>query len=185
MAFLDTTGTLMGLGAAAGILDEEGRFPQVERPMMVDAVCCMAAPILGTSTTGAFIESAAGMQEGARTGLAALVVGALFLVSLFLLPLVAPFQTLTYAYGPALIVVGLLMLSSLKEIRFDDLGEVVPAFVTIVMMVFTYNVANGLTAGLVLYPLMKTITGRRREVRGGAWVLGAVSLLFYVFGRVH
>ncbi len=185
MAFLDTTGTLMGLGASAKLLDEQGRLPQVERPMMVDALCCIAAPVLGTSTTGAYIESAAGIREGARTGLAALVVALLFAASLFFIPLLGAFQSLSYAYGPALIVVGVLMLGSIKNADLDDVTEVVPGFATIVMMVFTYNIANGLTTGLALYPLMKLLAGRAKEVRPGAWVLALVCILFFVVGHVH
>jgi AGZA family xanthine/uracil permease-like MFS transporter len=185
MAFLDTTGTLMGLGAAGGMLDEKGNFPQVERPMLVDALSCMIAPVLGTSTTGAFIESATGIREGARTGLAALVVGLLFALSLFFIPLLRPMQTMAFAYGPALLAVGLLMMSQLKQIEFEDMTEVLPAFATIVMMVFTFNIANGLTAGLVLYPLMKVLGGRARQVRPGSYLLAALCLVYFIWGQVH
>ncbi len=185
MAFLDTTGTLVGLGSAANLLDKNGDFPDVQKPMLVDAVTCMFAGLVGTSTSGAYIESATGIKEGAKTGLAALVVGLLFLVSLFFIPLVEPLQGLGYAYGPALILVGLLMLSSVRHIDFDDMTELVPAFATIVMMVFTYNIANGLTAGLVLYPLMKLVSGRHKEINLGTAILGLLCLSYFLFGIRH
>jgi AGZA family xanthine/uracil permease-like MFS transporter len=126
-----------------------------------------------------------GIREGARTGAAAIVTGLLFAVSLFFIPLVEPLQQLRFAYGPALIAVGALMLESIRRIDFDDLTELVPAFATIAMMVFTYNIANGLTAGLVLHPLMKLLSGRPREIGGGSIVLGALCLIYYVFGLPH
>jgi AGZA family xanthine/uracil permease-like MFS transporter len=185
MAFLDTTGTLVGLGSAANMLDEKGDFPDVHKPMLVDAITCMFAGLVGTSTSGAYIESATGIKEGAKTGLAALVVGLLFLVCLFFIPLVEPLQGLGYAYGPALILVGLLMLQSVRHIDFDDMTEIVPAFATIAMMVFTYNIANGLTAGLVLYPLMKLVSGRHKEINSGTAILGILCLSYFVFGIRH
>jgi AGZA family xanthine/uracil permease-like MFS transporter len=185
MSFLDTLGTLVGVGAAAGMLDAKGNFPDPEKPMMVDAVTCMFSATVGSSTSGAYIESAAGIKEGARTGLAAVVTGLLFAVALFFIPLVQPLQTLGYAYGPALIAVGVLMMSSVRQIEWDDVTEGVPAFITIVMIVFTYNIANGLTAGLIAYPVLKVLAGRAREVTAGAAVLGLMCLVYYVFGLPH
>lgn len=185
MSFLDTLGTLVGLGAAAKLLDERGNFPQVERPMLVDALACMFSGLIGTSTSGAYIESATGIREGARTGLAAVVTATLFLLTLFFLPLVEPLQKLRFAYGPALVAVGVLMVGAVRQIDFEDLTEAVPAFVTICLMVFTYNIANGLTAGLALYPLIKLATGRAREVNAGGWFLGGLCALYFVVGLVH
>jgi AGZA family xanthine/uracil permease-like MFS transporter len=185
MGFLDTLGTLVGVGAAGGMLDEKGNFPEIERPMMVDAATCVLSALVGTSTSGAYIESATGIREGARTGLAAVTTAALFALSLFFIPLVAPLQHLRYAYGPALIAVGVLMLGSIRNIDFGDMTELVPAFTTITVMVFTYNVANGLTAGLVLWPLFKLATGRVREIKPGAVVLGLLCLVYFVFGLPH
>ena len=185
MGFLDTLGTLVGVGAAGGMLDEKGNFDKIERPMMVDAVTCMFSGLVGTSTSGAYIESATGIREGARTGLAAVTTAALFAASLFFIPLVEPLQNLRFAYGPALIAVGVLMLGSVTKIKFDDLTELVPAFVTITMMLFTYNIANGLTAGLVVYPIMKLATGRHQELNWGAVLLGLLCLIYYVFGLPH
>lgn len=185
MSFLDTLGTLVGVGAAGGMLDEKGNFPDIEKPMLVDALSCMFSGLVGTSTSGAYIESATGIREGARTGLAAITTAGLFAVSLFFLPLIEPLQRLRFAYGPALVAVGVLMIGSVRKVDFDDLTELVPAFVTIVMMLFTYNIANGLTAGLVVYPMMKIAAGRARELNGGAIVLALLCLVYYVFGLVH
>jgi AGZA family xanthine/uracil permease-like MFS transporter len=185
MSFLDTLGTLVGVGAAGNMLDARGNFPQIERPMLVDAVTCLFAPLVGTSTSGAFIESAAGIQAGARTGLAAVTTALLFAAALFFIPLVAPLQELRYAYGPALIAVGVLMVGSVTKIDFQDLTELVPAFVAIIMIVFTYNIANGLTAGLIVYPLLKLAAGRGRELRAGSVLLAALCLVYYLFGLPH
>ena len=185
MGFLDTLGTLVGVGAAGRMIDEKGNFPDIERPMMVDAAACMFSALAGTSTSGAYIESATGIREGARTGLAAVTTAGLFAVSLFFIPLVQPLQNLRYAYGPALVVVGVLMIGSIRNIDFEDMTELVPAFITIVVMIFTYNIANGLTAGLVLYPFFKLITGRARELRAGSVVLGLLCLVYFVFGLPH
>ncbi|HYM62398.1 MAG TPA: NCS2 family permease [Thermoanaerobaculia bacterium] len=185
MSLLDTLGTLVGVGAASGMLDDKGNFPQIEKPMTVDALACMFSGLIGTSTSGAYIESATGIREGARTGLAAVVTAALFAVSLFFIPLFEPLQTLRYAYAPALLVVGMLMLPSIGKIAFDDVTELVPAFATITVMVFTYNIANGLTAGLVLHPLMKVLAGRWRQVSAGSVVFAALCLVYYVFGVPH
>jgi AGZA family xanthine/uracil permease-like MFS transporter len=185
MSLLDTLGTLVGLGAAANMLDEKGDFPEIEKPMLVDAVTCAVAGVVGTSTSGAYIESATGIREGARTGLASLVTAMLFGASLFFIPLFAPMQSLRFAYAPALLIVGMLMLGAVAKIDFEDLTELVPAFTTVAVMVFTFNIANGLTAGLVLYPIMKVLSGRARELRAGAIVLAALCALYYVFGIPH
>ncbi len=185
MSFLDTLGSLVGLGAAGNMLDEKGQFPRIERPMIVDALSCTFGALVGTSTSGAYIESATGIREGARTGLAAVTTGLLFAASLFFIPLVEPLQHLSYAYGPALIAVGLLMVGSAARIDVADFTELVPAFATVAMMVFTYNIANGLTAGLVLHPLLKVLAGRVRDVHPGGWVLAALCLVYFVFGLPH
>lgn len=185
MSFLDTLGTLVGVGAAGGMLDEKGNFPEIHKPMLVDALTCLFSGLVGTSTSGAYIESATGIRDGARTGLAALTTAVLFAVSLFFIPAVAPLQQLRFAYGPALIAVGVLMFSSVRKIDFDDLTELVPALVTIGMMLFTYNIANGLTAGLAIYPLLKVATGRGRELNAGTVVLGALCLVYFLFGLPH
>lgn len=185
MGFLDTLGTLVGVGSAGKMLDEKGNFPEIEKPMTVDALSCIFSALLGSSTSGAYIESAAGIKEGARTGLAALVIALLFALSLFFLPVIEPLQHLRYAYCPALMAVGVLMLSSVRNVDLDDLTETVPAFMTIAMMLFSYNIANGLTAGLVLYPVLKILTGRGKELHPGALVLGVMCLVYFLFGIPH
>ena len=178
MSFLDTLGTLVGVGAAAEMED-------LRKPMIVDAVACVLSGLVGTSTSGAYIESATGIREGARTGLAAITTAVLFALSLFFIPLVEPLQQLRFAYAPALIAVGVLMIGAIRGIDFDDLTELVPAFVTIVVMVFTYNIGNGLTAGLVVYPIMKAAAGRPRELRSGSVALALICLSYYLFGLPH
>ncbi len=185
MSLLDTLGTLVGLGATANMLDEKGELPEIEKPMLVDAMACMFSGLAGTSTSGAYIESATGIREGARTGLASVMTAGLFAASLFFIPLFEPLQSLQYAYAPALLIVGMLMLGAVTKIDFEDLTELVPAFTTVVVMVFTFNIANGLTAGLVLWPIVKVLAGRWREVRGGAVVLALLCAVYYVFGLPH
>lgn len=153
--------------------------------MLVDAASCMFSGLVGTTTTGAYIESATGIREGARTGLAAVTTAGLFAASLFFIPLVEPLQRLRFSYAPALIAVGLAMMGSFRRIDFEDLTEAAPAFATIVMMVFTYNIANGLTAGLVLYPLVKIAAGKGGELRAGSVVLALLCAVYYVFGLPH
>jgi AGZA family xanthine/uracil permease-like MFS transporter len=179
MAFLDTVGTLIGLSMRAALLDENGNLPGIERPMLADALATMAAPLLGTSTTGAYIESAAGIEEGGRTGFAALVVAALFALSLFFAPLftVVP----PHAYGIALIVIGSFMIRPISQLNFDDMTELIPAFLTIVLMIFTYNIGVGMTSGMIAYVLLKLFTGRVAEVKPGMWVLALLSVSLFVF----
>ena len=117
--------------------------------------------------------------------MAAVTTAGLFAASLFFIPLIEPLQHLKYAYGPALIAVGVLMIGSIRKVEFDDLTELVPAFATITMMVFTYNIGNGLTAGLLVYPLMKLGAGRWRELNAGSVVLSSICLLYYLFGLPH
>ncbi len=179
MAFLDTIGTLIGLGYRAGILDKNGNLPDIEKPMMCDAITTTLAPLLGTTTSGVYIESATGIATGGKSGLTAVVTGILFLFALFF----APFLTIVpaFAYGPSLIVVGVLMLSPIARLKFDDFSESIPAFLVITLMCFTYNIGIGMAAGFVAFPIFKLLSGRRGDVRPGAWVLALLSILFYVF----
>jgi AGZA family xanthine/uracil permease-like MFS transporter len=179
MALIDTMGTLVGVSALAGFLDERGSLPGIERPMIADSLSTVFAALMGTTTSGAFVESAAGVSVGGRTGFTALVVAALFGVSLFFAPIMTAIPAA--AYGPALIVVGSLMMTPIAKIDFTDPGESVPAFAVIALMSFTYNIGVGITAGLVLYPLFKVLAGRAGEVRPGLWALAGLSLLFFVF----
>lgn len=179
MAFVDTMGTLIGVSSRAGFLDEKGRLPNIEKPMMADALATSFAALVGTTTSGAYIESAAGIEAGGRTGFSAVITSCLFLLSLFF----APFLTAVppQAYGPALIVVGSLMLTPVSKIHLQDYTELFPAFAVVILMSFTYNIGIGITAGFVLYPFFKLTAGRRKEVSPGLWVLCALSLIFYIF----
>jgi len=179
MDFVDTMGTLIGLSARAGMLDKDGNLPQIERPMLADALATVAAAVFGTTTAGAYIESAAGIEVGARTGLAAVVTALLFVVALFFAPLLTAIPAC--AYAPALVVVGALMLESVKMVDTTRIDELLPAFLVIVLMAFSYNIGVGMTAGFVAWPLMKVATGHVRQVRPGMWVLFALSALFFVF----
>jgi AGZA family xanthine/uracil permease-like MFS transporter len=180
MSLLDTLGTLVALDTATG-----EQSCDLRKPMLVDALSCMFSGLVGTSTSGAYIESSTGIREGARTGLASVVTASLFALSLFFIPLLEPMQSLQYAYAPALMIVGMLMLHAAARIDFEDLTELVPAFTTVVVMVFTFNIANGLTAGLLLYPIIKVLSGRWREVRSGSVVLAVLCGLYYAFGLPH
>lgn len=179
MAFVDTIGTLIGLSARAGLLDEKGNLPEIEKPMLADALSNLAAPVLGTTTTGAFVESAAGIEAGGRTGFTALVTALLFLVSLFLTPLFTAVPP--HAFGPALMVIGIFMIAPIARIDFSDCTELVPAFLTIALMSFTYNIGVGMTAGLLSYPLLKAAAGQAKEVPPSLWALAALSFSFYFF----
>jgi AGZA family xanthine/uracil permease-like MFS transporter len=179
MAFVDTIGTLIGLSARAGLLDKDGNLPEIEKPMLADAVANIFAPMLGTTTTGAFIESAAGIEEGGKTGFTAVVVAVLFLLSLFFAPILTSVPP--HAFGSALIIIGIFMISPIVRIDFTDYTELIPAFITIVLMSFTYNIGVGMTAGLFSYPLLKVLSGRRGEVPAAMWLLAVMSLSFYVF----
>lgn len=178
MAFVDTMGTLIGLSARANLL-VDGKLPQIERPMLADALSTTFAPLVGTSTAGAYIESATGIESGGRTGFTSVITALCFASALFFAPLVGAVPP--QAYGPALIVVGLLMLSPILKIDFGDYTELIPAFAVVALMSFSYNIGVGITAGFVLYPFCKVVAGRWREVRSGLWVLSGLSLLFFIF----
>ena len=179
MAFVDTMGTLIGVSARAGFLDKDGNLPQIERPMMADALATTFAAMIGTTTLGAYIESATGVEAGGRTGLTSVVTALCFVGTLFFAPFISAIPS--QAYGPAPIFVGLLMLTPITRIPFDDLSELVPAFGVIVLMAFTYNVGIGMTAGFVLYPFCKLVVGQLGEVRPALWALTALSVLFFIF----
>lgn len=179
MAFVDTIGTLIGVSAQAGFLDEKGNLPQIEKPMLADALSTTFAALVGTTTAGAYIESASGVEAGGRTGFTAVIVAFLFLSALFFSPFFAAIPP--QAYGPVLIIIGLLMLSSITKIDFHDYTESIPAFVVVILMSFTYNIGIGITGGFILYPFFKLTSGRYKEIHPGLWVLTALSILFFIF----
>ncbi|MDD4600673.1 Adenine permease AdeQ [bioreactor metagenome] len=175
----DTMGTLVGTATKAGLMDKDGKFPGIGKAMAVDATGVSLGALLGTSTITAFVESAAGVGAGGRTGFSAIVCGVLFMLALFFTPIVGLIPDA--ATAPALIIVGALMLDGVRNIDFNDFTESLPAFLTIVMMPFTYSIANGISAGLVFYPLLKLITGRGREVHWVVYVLALLVISRFVF----
>lgn len=179
MDFVDTMGTLIGLGYKANMLDENGSLPEIEKPMLCDALATVFAATCGTTTTGTHIESAAGIEAGGKSGLTAVVTAFLFLTALFFAPLLSVIPS--YAYGSALVIVGLLMISPISKFKFDDLAATIPSFVTIVLMSFTYNLGIGMTAGFVLYPVTMLIAGNIKSISLGMWILFCLSVLFYLF----
>ena len=179
MDFVDTMGTLLGLGYKAKMLDENGNLPEIEKPMLCDALATVFGALCGTTTTGAYIESAAGIEAGGKSGLTAVVTALLFLLALFFAPLFSAIPA--YAYGAALIIVGLLMITPVSHLKFDDLAETIPVFVTMTLMSFTFNLGIGMTAGFVVYPLTMLIAGKIKIVSIGMWVLFGFSVLFYIF----
>jgi len=175
----DTMGTLVGTTSKAGIMQKDGKIPGIGKAMLVDATGVSLGAVLGTSTITAFVESAAGVGAGGRTGLTAVVCGIMFLLALFFTPIVGLIPDA--ATAPALIIVGSLMMESVKHIDFSDFTEAMPAFMTIIMMPFTYSIANGISFGLVLYPLLKLITGRGREVHWIVYILAALVIVRLAF----
>lgn len=178
MDFVDTMGTLIGVSYKAGLLDEKGNLPDIEKPLLCDSLATIVGALLGTTTTGTYIESATGIEAGGRSGLTALVVSGLFLLALFFAPVFAIVPAC--AYGPALIIVGMLMLAPITKVDFSDLTEVIPIFSIMLLMSFTYNLGIGMTASFVVYPLMKVLAGRAKEVSAGLWVLAVISAVFFV-----
>ncbi|WP_267641024.1 NCS2 family permease [Haloarchaeobius amylolyticus] len=176
--FFDTAGTLVGVGQAGDFLDEEGELPDIDKPLMADAVGTTAGGILGTSTVTTYIESATGVEEGGRTGMTALVVAVLFLLSLAFVPLAAAIPM--YASHLALVVIAVLMMRNVVEVQWDDITHAVPAGLTIMVMPFTYSIAYGIAAGILSYPLVKAAAGELDDISVGQWVLAGAFLVYFV-----
>jgi len=174
----DATGTLMGVAKRAGLLTE-GKMDRLNKALLADSAAIFAGSLLGTSSTTAYAESAAGVQAGGRTGLTALTVAVLFLACLFIAPLAGVVPA--YATAPALLFVACLMLRELTELDWNDSTEAVPAAVTALMMPFTYNIANGLAFGFITYALLKLFTGRVRQVHWMVWIIAGVFLFRFVY----
>jgi adenine/guanine/hypoxanthine permease len=174
--FFDTMGTIVGVGGKAGFLDARGRLPGVNRVLLVDSVGAVLGGVANASSNTTYIESAAGVAEGGRTGLVSVVVGVLFLLSMFFSPLasVIPAQ----ATAPALIVVGFLMMAIARDIPWEDYEEAIPAFVTMLAMPFTWSITNGIGAGFVTYSAIKLLSGKARQVH---WMVYLASAAFVVY----
>ena len=174
--FFDTMGTIIGVGGKAGFLDARGRLPGVNRVLLVDSLGAALGGLANASSNTTYIESAAGVAEGGRTGLPSVVVGVLFLLSMFFSPLasVIPAQ----ATAPALILVGFFMMTIAREIPWDDYEEAIPAFVTMLTMPFTWSITNGIGAGFVTYSTIKVLSGKGRQVH---WMVHLASAAFIVY----
>ena len=179
--FFDTLGTVTGLSAKVGDLDENGNIPRksLTRMLLTDALGTTFGALMGTSTVTTYIESAAGVEEGGRTGLTSVVVASLFLIGLFITPIVALVPAA--ATAPALILVGIFMLSNMAKINFRDYTEFIPAFFTMIMMPFAYSISHGIGAGIISYVIVKLATGKYREVSVIMYILAVVFAAYFVW----
>lgn len=191
MVLFDTVGTVIGVSAQAGFL-KDGKIPRAGRVFMADAIGTSLGAVCGTSTVTSYIESNAGVAEGGRTGLANVLTGALFLLALFFIPVVQmvgggyPVTPTHYLYpvtAPVMVLVGFMMAKSLLRVHWDDASEGIPAFLTLVGLPLTYNIAHGLAFGFVSYPVLKMLSGRGREVSWMIYLLGFLLILRYAFVR--
>ncbi|MFJ9751381.1 NCS2 family permease [Streptomyces chartreusis] len=178
--FFDTMGTVVGVSAEAGLLDDEGKVPNLGRVLLIDGAAAAAGGAASASSATSYIESAAGVGEGARTGFSNLITGGLFALALFLTPLltIVPLQ----AAAPALVAVGFLMMTQVKHIDWDKYEIAIPAFLTIAVMPFTYSITNGIGAGFVAFVLIKTVLGKAKEVH---WLMWGTSALFLVYFAIN
>ncbi|MHB1131847.1 MAG: NCS2 family permease [Chloroflexota bacterium] len=175
--FFDTMGTVIGIGGQAGWLDKQGNLPRLNRVLMVDSLAAVAGGTAGSSSATTYIESAAGVGEGGRTGLTAVVVGALFLLAMFFSPIAAIVPA--HATAPALIIVGFLMAGGVRDIPFDEMEEGLPALLTIAVMPFTYSITNGIGVGFIAYTFIKLVRGKGSDVHWLLWVTAGAFLLYF------
>jgi len=180
--FFDTAGTVIGLSVKAKFIDEKGNIPRIGRVLFADSLGPVVAALFGTSTVTSYIESAAGIEEGGRTGLTAVVTGILFLLATLAAPLVGFVPSV--AVAPALIIVGIMMMESVTKINFADYSEAVPAFITIACMPFTYSISNGISLGFLSYVLIKLLSGKAKEVSVIMYILAAFFLAFFITSPV-
>ncbi|HYO37565.1 MAG TPA: NCS2 family permease, partial [Geodermatophilus sp.] len=175
--FFDTVGTITAVGAEGDLLDENRNLPGSQPVLLVDSLAAAAGGAAGVSSNTTYIESASGVADGARTGLASVVTGALFLVAMFFTPLVQVVPS--EAAAPALVIVGALMISQIRTLEWDDMSLVIPAFLTIALMPFTYSITNGIGAGVVSYVLLRAAVGRARDVHPLMWVISVMFLVYF------
>lgn len=175
----DTIGTLTGVGMRAGYIGADGELPRANRALMADAIATTVGPVFGTSSVTAYVESVAGVAEGGRTGFTALIVGILFLISLFFIPIFKAIPA--FATTPTLVIVGAMMLSEVREIEWEDMAKAIPAFLTIFMIPLTYSIAEGLALGFISYPVIKAFQGKAREVPIGTWIIAGIFVARFVF----
>jgi AGZA family xanthine/uracil permease-like MFS transporter len=181
--FFDTLGTMTAIGAEAGLLDKDGNPPNSQRILVVDSVAAAAGGAASVSSNTSYIESAAGVGEGARTGLASVVTGVLFLFATFLAPVVeiVPYEAAT----PALVVVGFLMMVQVKAINWDDWEIAIPAFLTIVLMPFSYSITVGIGAGFITYAVIKVARGKAAQVHPLLWIVCVMFVLYFAIDPVR
>jgi adenine/guanine/hypoxanthine permease len=175
--FFDTVGTVTAVGAEGGLLDENRNLPKSQPVLLVDSLAAAAGGAGSVSSNTTYVESASGVAEGARTGLASVVTGALFLVTVFLSPLVLVVPS--EAAAPALVIVGALMISQIRDLVWDDLSLVIPAFLTIALMPFTYSITNGIGAGVISFVVLRLAVGRRRDIHPLMWVIAVMFLIYF------
>ena len=177
----DTIGTLIGVSAKADMLDENGKLPRIKGALMADAVATTVGAVIGTSTTTTFVESASGVSEGGRTGLTSVTTAILFGLSLFLSPLFLAIPS--FATAPALVIVGLYMLTNVTNIDFNDMSEAIPCYVCIIAMPFFYSISEGISMGVITYVALNLITGKAKEKKVSIlmYVLAVLFVLKYVF----
>ncbi|HIK35983.1 MAG TPA: NCS2 family permease [Thermosynechococcus sp. M98_K2018_005] len=173
----DTVGTLSAVGVQAGFLNQQGHFPRALGALMADAVGTIVGALFGTSTVTTYIESAAGIAVGGRTGLTALMVGGLFLLSLLFLPITTAIPS--FATAPALVLVGVFMARSLPDIPWSDLTEAIPAFLVVLVMPLSYSISEGLAVGFISYPIVKWAAGKGKEVHPALWGLAVIFIAHY------
>ena len=174
----DTIGTLSGIGVQAGYIQADGQLPRANQALMADAVGTTAGAILGTSTVTSYIESASGIAEGGRSGFTAVVTALCFVLAIFFIPLLSAIPG--YATAPALLMVGVLMMSSVTTIQWSDPAESIPCFLTVLLMPLTFSIAEGLAVGFIAYPLVKSFQGKAHELSWIIWGLAAVFVLRFV-----
>ena len=175
----DTVGTLVGVCTKAGMVDKSGKISRIKQAFMADSIATTVGAILGTSTTTTYVESAAGVAAGGRSGITAFVVGCCFVVALIFSPLFLSIPAA--ATAPALIIVGLLMLETVKEIPFDDFTESIPAFICLIMMPLTYSISNGILIGMITYVLMNVVCGKFKKLSPMMYFLAVLFILKYIF----
>ena len=175
--FFDTIGTVTGLATEADLMNADGEVDHLGPILVVDSVAAMAGGLAGTSSNTAYIESASGIGDGARTGIASLVTGSLFLLAMFIAPLtkIVPYE----AAAPALVIVGFLMMTQIRHIPFDDYAIAIPSFLTIILMPFTYSITNGIGAGMVSYVAIKIAQGKSKEISGLLWIISAAFVIYF------
>jgi adenine/guanine/hypoxanthine permease len=175
----DTLGTLVGVSTKAGMLDKDGKIPNAKKAFMADAIGTTAGAMLGTSTVTTYVESAAGVSEGGRTGMTALITALCFAVALFFAPVFLAIPGA--ATAPALILVGLYMISPIKELDFSDFSETIPAFICIIAMPLAYSIAEGITLGVLSYVIINLIAGKFKKLSIGMYILAVLFILKYIF----